>query len=206
MQTAHVAAVATFALLKGVPMAKIHERTGLRTVDLMRFDGRVPGHSMPRLWLLIEDYYPDQAISLEMAQWAPLSFLGTLGLVLGHLPAASDAPGLFAEHGKLAADMLQVTVSRGFGELQVRVFHARRSGSYGGPNERTRSRPQTPAKSCCRSASNNAIDAAFARFRLRIIPLIGNFSTGSSARAATSGSSPLVSLPNTKMSSGRYAT
>ncbi|WP_428261133.1 AraC family transcriptional regulator ligand-binding domain-containing protein [Haliangium sp.] len=73
-----VASTVMFALAKGVTMERITAVTGLTRADLLDPDAQLPEQHVPAIWRLLGERYPGQALSLEMAAAAPLTFFGTL--------------------------------------------------------------------------------------------------------------------------------
>jgi len=98
-----------FALSRGLTLDQIEETAGISGIDLMDPDARLPDHVIPKLWCaLMECSDPEEALALEMARAAPLSFLG--GLAHGAQFAANlrEALNLFVQNRSMLADRLEV--------------------------------------------------------------------------------------------------
>ena len=90
-----VGAIVAFAVRKGLPFTRIAEATGLDVADLLRPEARIPDQAMGALWLAIERGLPGQAVGLELARQAPLSFLGPVLQVARYAHCARAALEVF---------------------------------------------------------------------------------------------------------------
>ncbi|MEM9430843.1 MAG: AraC family transcriptional regulator ligand-binding domain-containing protein [Pseudomonadota bacterium] len=97
-----------FALSQGIALRKIETVTGIRGIELMDPDARLPDITLPRLWQTIGAAYPDRALPLEMARAAPFSVTG--GLAHGAQFAADlrTALELMVENRMMIADRLEL--------------------------------------------------------------------------------------------------
>ncbi|MCA9691450.1 MAG: AraC family transcriptional regulator ligand-binding domain-containing protein [Nannocystaceae bacterium] len=118
-----VIATALYALARGVPMARITAATGLRAVDLLRVDARVPDRHMPALFQLLAERFPGQAIALEMASSIPTAFLGVLLHSLRHAEHLQSAFAHLVAFGEVLSSRLQLTVTRGEVESRLDLYH-----------------------------------------------------------------------------------
>jgi len=87
-------------------------------------DARLPDDVIPKLWCaLMERSEPDEALALEMARAAPLSFLG--GLAHGAQFAANlrDALNLFIQNRSMLADRLEVGLQETGKEVSLVAAH-----------------------------------------------------------------------------------
>lgn len=97
-----------FALSQGIALRQIETATGIRGIELMDPEARLPDITIPRLWQMVAEAHPDRALPLEMARAAPFSITG--GLAHGAQFAADlrAALELVIENRMVLADRLEL--------------------------------------------------------------------------------------------------
>lgn len=121
--TSIAAAIVGFAVGKGMPLPRIIEVTGLDLVSLLRPDTRVKDDAIGVLWTAIEKEFPGEAIGLQMAQAAPMSFLGPAVHVVRYAPTPRAALEVFVRCRAIASTDVQLTVHEGPEETVVAMHH-----------------------------------------------------------------------------------
>lgn len=113
-----------FALSRGLTLEQIEATAGISGIDLMDPEARLPDIVLPKLWCaLMERSEPEEALALEMARAAPLSFLG--GLAHGAQFAADlrAALNLFIQNRYMLADRLEVELLETDTEASLVAIH-----------------------------------------------------------------------------------
>lgn len=81
MQIGPIAAVVAFAVAKGITLEQIAEATGLTLAELVQPEARIPDAVGHTVWHLLVDRFAGEAVGLQMAKTAPLSFFGSLSQI-----------------------------------------------------------------------------------------------------------------------------
>lgn len=110
MSAVVVANTAAYAVVRGVPMERITEVTGLTLADLVDPDARLPNHHVPAIWRLLAEALPGSAVALEMAHAVPDSFFGPLRWVLRQASDLRAALEAFARYRRVLSTDLHAAL------------------------------------------------------------------------------------------------
>lgn len=123
MATSMVASTVAFAVALGIPMAHITEVTGLTLTDLLDHDARLSSHYAPAIWRILREAFPEQAISLQMADCVPPSFFGPLAHAARHATSLRAVLGLLVRYRVILSPELQIVLIEAPGEARLESFH-----------------------------------------------------------------------------------
>lgn len=113
-----------FALSRGVDIEEIVAATGVAADQLFSAEAWLPQDVVPRIWRLLSDRFPGEALTLEMARLVPLEqVFGDLAVFSG---MAADLRGLlrlFVDNAPLLSDRLRIEVRERDGGVHVSWSH-----------------------------------------------------------------------------------
>jgi len=99
-----------YAAYVGLSVERISTETGISPTVLMNSDTYLPEAFFEQFFRLLADSFPGRNVALELAQIAPLSYLGTPGRLLRRAPDLRSMLELFSKHCDLIADRLEMEV------------------------------------------------------------------------------------------------
>lgn len=99
-----------YAAYVGLSVERISNETGIPPSLLMNPDTYLPEIFFEKFFHLLADSFPGRNVALELAQVAPLSYLGAPGRLLRRAPTLRSMLELFSEHCDLIADRLEMEV------------------------------------------------------------------------------------------------
>jgi hypothetical protein len=99
-----------YAAYVGLSVERISTDTGISPSVLMNPDIYLPETFFEKFFRLLADSFPGRNVALELAQVAPLSYLGAPGRLLRRAPNLRSMLELFSEHCDLIADRLEMEV------------------------------------------------------------------------------------------------
>ncbi len=108
--TSVAAGIMIFAVSKGIPAEQIAAETGYTQTDLLDPNTRLPEDVAPRMWRLLNEAFPGEVMSLEMANTAPFSVLGVIAQGMESAPTLRAAIELVVSNRAVLSDRLQVSV------------------------------------------------------------------------------------------------
>ncbi|MEM6490470.1 MAG: AraC family transcriptional regulator ligand-binding domain-containing protein [Pseudomonadota bacterium] len=112
-----------FAVSKGVPIGAIEAATGLTGLDLVDANARLPDAAAPQIWNLLADRFPDEALTIAMAQSAPLSVLGGLAHGAQFADTLRNAIRFLVSNSPVLADRLDVAFTEEAEEAHLAPTH-----------------------------------------------------------------------------------
>lgn len=115
-----------FALSRGLSADAIEEVLGVRCVELMHPEARLPDTLVPSLWRhIIEQLGTDEALALEMAKATPLTILGGLAHGAQFAPHLREGLSILVRHARVIADRVVVELAEHAGpnEAELRIVH-----------------------------------------------------------------------------------
>ncbi len=99
-----------YAAYVGLSVERVSTETGVPPSVLMNPDTYLSEAFFEQFFRLLADSFPGRNVALELAQIAPLSYLGTPGRLLRRAPDLRSMLELFSEHCDLIADRLEMEV------------------------------------------------------------------------------------------------
>lgn len=99
-----------YAAYVGLSVERVSAETGVPPSLLMNPDTYLPEAFFEQFFRLLANSFPGRNVALELAQIAPLSYLGTPGRLLRRAPDLRSMLELFSEHCDLIADRLEMKV------------------------------------------------------------------------------------------------
>lgn len=99
-----------YAAYVGLSVERISSETGITPTMLMNPDTYLPETFFEKFFQLLTKAFPDRNVALELAQIAPLSYLGAPGRLLRRAPNLRSMLELFSKYCKLIADRLEMEV------------------------------------------------------------------------------------------------
>uniref|UniRef100_UPI004056A6A1 helix-turn-helix domain-containing protein n=1 Tax=Candidatus Electronema sp. TaxID=2698783 RepID=UPI004056A6A1 len=99
-----------YAAYVGLSVERVSTETGVPPSVLMNPDTYLPEAFFEQFFRLLADSFPGRNVALELAQIAPLSYLGTPGKLLRRASNLRSMLELFSEHCDLIADRLEMKV------------------------------------------------------------------------------------------------
>jgi len=104
-----ISTTVAFALARGMTMDEIERVTGLKALNLVNANARLPDVALHKLWLeLTTRARPDEALSIEMARAAPFSMLGDLAHGAQFASDLRSALDLFIQNRIFLCDWLEL--------------------------------------------------------------------------------------------------
>ncbi|WP_417913930.1 AraC family transcriptional regulator ligand-binding domain-containing protein [Candidatus Electronema sp. JM] len=111
-----------YAAYAGLSVERVSTETGVPPSMLMNPDTYLPEAFFEKFFKLLADSFPSRNVALELAQIAPLSYLGAPGRLLRCAPDLRSMLELFSRHCDLIADRLEMeVVSWGKAETVLRT-------------------------------------------------------------------------------------
>ena len=104
------AAVATFAVMKGVSPAALFARLGVTAEQLANPDADIPYQVIVEAWRALIEHCPDEPLGLEHASMLHLSMFGALGYAVSRSPNLRHAFGVVARFQRLVDPFLVTRV------------------------------------------------------------------------------------------------
>lgn len=95
-----------YAVGCGLDERQIVCETGLTRADLIGPRTRLPEETVPTIWNLLDNIYPDQALALHMASAAPFSFFGPLAQGVQYAKDLRSALQVLAQYGSVLSDQV----------------------------------------------------------------------------------------------------
>jgi AraC-like DNA-binding protein len=99
-----------YAAYVGLSVERVSTETGVPPSVLMNPDTYLPEAFFEQFFRLLAATFPGRNVALELAQIAPLSYLGTPGKLLRRAPDLRSMLELFSGHCDLIADRLEMEV------------------------------------------------------------------------------------------------
>ncbi len=99
-----------YAAYVGLSVERVSTETGVPPSVLMNPDTYLPEAFFEQFFRLLADSFPGRNVALELAQIAPLSYLGTPGKLLRRTSNLRSMLELFSQHCDLIADRLEMKV------------------------------------------------------------------------------------------------
>ncbi|MEM8829758.1 MAG: AraC family transcriptional regulator ligand-binding domain-containing protein [Cyanobacteria bacterium P01_G01_bin.19] len=113
----------TYAISQGITFDEIAQAIDISELDYANQEARLPNHFVGELMKVLAEKFPNQAISMEIAHFAPFSMLG--GLVQGAMFATDFEAALtwFVENSSIIADQSVVHLEKTDSEVAFVVAH-----------------------------------------------------------------------------------
>ena len=127
-----IAGAIAFAVARGLPLERITEATGMTLYELIQPGVRVPDELMATIWEVLDNAFPDQALGLEMARSAPLSFFGVVGHVASHAANLREAIEAMVRYRAVLSQELRLELRHGPEETALLMSHALDDVCYSG--------------------------------------------------------------------------
>ena len=89
---------AAYAVRQGLPLDRIAEAAGIEAHALIAAPERVPEEAVSRILDLLQETFPDEAVALDLAAAAPLSFLGPFEAVARRVPDLRTGIEMFVRY------------------------------------------------------------------------------------------------------------
>lgn len=112
-----------FALSRGMTMEEVQRVTGISGLDIVDPNARLPEEVVPRLWRALGEREPDQALPVQMAKAAPLTFFGGLAHGIQFADTVRTALGLVVRSRALLADRLSIELQETPDSAELIVAH-----------------------------------------------------------------------------------
>lgn len=119
------AAIAAFAVARGLPMERVTEVTGLTWMDLIQPEARLPDGVVDALWRLLAGAFPGEAVGLDLARVAPFSYFGLLAHAASYAEDIRSAMRVLVRYVRVLSTELRVDVVEGPAETAVQMRHTR---------------------------------------------------------------------------------
>ncbi|MEM9272479.1 MAG: AraC family transcriptional regulator ligand-binding domain-containing protein [Cyanobacteria bacterium P01_F01_bin.143] len=123
MLTSIVANTFNYAVGRGLDIEKISAATGLKRTDLINPESRLPEDLAAKIWKLLGEEYPDQALALHAASAAPISSLGQLALAVQYAENARSSLEALVEYRSVLSDRLTMELVESEAEAIIKVDH-----------------------------------------------------------------------------------
>lgn len=104
------AALIAFSQMLGVSGQELLEASGLQAQELTDPDRLVDYESLPRIWRLLLDRFPDRSLGLEYSRLMRLDALGVVGYACRHARTLGQALDLYVRYATVVDPFIRVRV------------------------------------------------------------------------------------------------
>jgi len=118
-----VATTVMFAVSRGLDMQRVVAAVGLSVDDLVDPDRWLPSRSVATVWNLLDEAYPGQALSLEMAREAPHRYFGPLAYGAQFSATLREALAGFVRNQVLLSDGLSIEIRESAAGATLMLSH-----------------------------------------------------------------------------------
>ncbi len=123
MLASMMTAAAAYAVQRGLSLDRVAEAAGLAPRTLIAAPDRVPEDAIGRILDLLQRHLPDEAVALQVAEAAPLHFLGPLAPAVRLVPDVRAGIELFTQFGAVLSSSAVLAFSEAPPGPMLRLEH-----------------------------------------------------------------------------------